>query len=271
MDALSRQVFHLAERQHGIVALWQLARSGTSKEIELAVRGLRRVFRGVCATGDLSELGWFMAGALAMGDSGAISHLSALQLLGLRPPAPGDLHVSFIGGSGRLPREGLIPHRRRHIETGTCHGIPVTSPTQSLKDADLRPYALYRAIEQAETLGYSTSLRLDDPTVRLKRAVRGKTRSDAEAQLLILCQQHGIELPLVNHRLNGIITDFHWPGPRVVLEVDGWEFHKERAQFEEDRRRELVHAAAGWQVIRASGLQVMTEPELVVGALRARC
>ena len=77
-----------------------------------------------------------------------------------------------------------------------------------------------------------------------------------------------MELPLVNHLVNDIEADFHWPEPKLFLEVDGWEFHKERAQFEEDRRRELVHAANGWQVIRASGAQVMRAPELVLSALQ---
>lgn len=142
----------------------------------------------------------------------------------------------------------------------------MTSPTQSLKDADLAPFELYRALEEAERRTRPVHLLSD--VVRLKQAVQGTTRSDAEAQFLILCQQHGITLPHVNHVLNGIETDFHWSQARIVLEVDGWAFHKERPQFEEDRRRGLVHAAAGWQVIRASGAQVMNEPELVLGALQ---
>jgi very-short-patch-repair endonuclease len=79
--------------------------------------------------------------------------------------------------------------------------------------------------------------------------------------------RNGITLPLVNHHVNGIEADFHWPEPRLILEVDGYEFHKDRPQFEEDRRRELIHAAAGWQVVRASARQVMREPDLVLAAL----
>jgi very-short-patch-repair endonuclease len=79
--------------------------------------------------------------------------------------------------------------------------------------------------------------------------------------------EHGIALPLVNHHVNGIEADFHWPQARLVLEIDGWEWHNERPQFEEDRRRELVHAAAGWQVVRASASQVFATPELLVQAV----
>lgn len=57
--------------------------------------------------------------------------------------------MSFTGG-GRAGRPGLIVHRRTQIDVGTYNSVPVTSPTQSLRDADLGPHELYRAIEEAE-------------------------------------------------------------------------------------------------------------------------
>jgi len=198
-----------------------------------------------------------------------ISHLSAVMLLGLRPQLPGEIHVSVPGRDGAAQRDGLIVHRpRRSLDTGHCQGIPVTSPTQSLRDAGPKPYELYRAIEEAERRGYRLNLPLND-VVRLKQAVRGRTRSDAEAKFLLLCHHHGIDLPLVNHRINGIEADFHWPHRRLVVEVDGWEFHSERAQFEEDRRRNLVHRAAGFEVLRVSARQVERDPALVAAAVSA--
>jgi hypothetical protein len=257
----------LASTQHDVVAVWQLQRIGMKPgQIQAALRGLRRIHRGVCALGALTDLGWFMAAALAMGPTGVVSHSSALMLLKLRPYQQKDIHVSFTGG-GREPREGLTPHRRTTLDWGHVGPIPVTSPTQSLRDADLQPHELYRALEEAEERRYLLTLPLND-VVRLKQAVRGRTRSDAEARFLLLCHDHGLPLPLVNHHLNGIETDFHWPDRRLVVEVDGWEYHKERPQFEEDRRRGLVHAAAGYTVVRASALQVEHAPHLVAGAVR---
>jgi hypothetical protein len=263
------RVCNLAEKQHGAVAVWQLRKllRLDRGEIVAAVRHLARVHQGVYALGDLSELGWYRAATLALGPDAFVSHLSAAMLLGLRPQAPGDIHVSVPGNSGRAEREGLKIHRRVRLDVGDCQGIPVTSPTQSLRDADLAPHELYRAMEAAEKLGYPLTLPLDD-IVRLKQAVKGYTRSDAEARALILMARNGIELPLVNHHVNGIEADFHWPRARIVLEVDGWEYHKERPQFEEDRRRGLVHTAAGWQVIRISALQVQQQPELLLRALQ---
>ena len=270
MDPIFWRIFELAARQHGVVARWQLTLGGLAeREFGYAWRGLRKVHQGVRAVGELSQLGRYMAAALALGPAAVVSHVSAVMLLGLLPHEPGDVHVSVPGYSGRRRRDGIEVHRLARLAAGTCLGIPVTSPTQALKDAKLPRHLLYRALEEAEKRRYDLTLPLDD-VLRLKQATRGYTRSPAEAEALLVLADHGIELPLVNHRLNGVEADFHWPRARVVLEVDGWEFHKERPQFEEDRRRELVHAAAGWQVVRASAVQVFATPELLAAAIRTR-
>jgi very-short-patch-repair endonuclease len=263
------RVCALAEKQHGVVAVWQMVSElGLGRaRIRAVCKELTRVHRGVYAVGDLSELGWYRAATLALGPDAVVSDRSALMLLELLPHRPRDIHVSVPGYGGRAQRDGIVVHRRTAMETGTCKGIPVTSPDQSLKDADLQPYELYRALELAEKAGYPTTLPVDALPLHPSQ-VRGRTRSPAEAMALILMAENHITLPRVNHVLNGIETDFHWPRERIVLEVDGWEFHKEREQFEDDRRRGLVHTAAGWQVIRISALQVQEQPELLLAALQ---
>ncbi len=261
MSALSVQVDVLLSQQHGAVAGWQLvARGWRRSQIDAALRGLRRVYRDVCAVGDLSELGWFMASALAMGPTGAISHVSALMLLGLRPYAPTAIHVSHAGGA-RAAREGLIPHRRRGpFDTTTWANIPVTTPDQSLKDAALLPHERYRAFEQAGLLGHAI-------TFRPPFLITGRTRSDTEARFLFLLHENGLVLPRVNQILNGYETDFHWPDRRVVVEVDGWKHHREKENFDTDRLRGLMHRSAGYEVIRISADHVYDRPKLILSAL----
>lgn len=267
MTPLRVQVEHLTAAQHGTAAGWQLIERGmTRDQVRVALRGLRRVFRGVVAVGDLSELGWYMAAALAMGRTGAISHLSALMLMGLRPYKPIDIHVSHAGGA-REARDGLIPHRRRApFETWTWAGIPVTTPSQSLRDADLPSHELYRAIEQAQRARHDLTLS-PDAVVRLKHRITGHTRSDTEARFLFLLHENGFPLPKVNQILNGYEADFHWPDRRVVVEVDGWGHHREKVNFDDDRHRGLVHRAAGFEVVRISADHVYDRPRLILAAL----
>ena len=270
MNSNLGRVMDFAEKQHGVVAVWQMRtdlRMETG-QIRAVCRRLARVHHGVYAVEDLGVRGWYRAATLALGPEAVISHRSALMLLELRPYMPIPIDVSVPGRGGRERRDGIAVHRPRvRMEVGEIHGIPVTSPSQSLKDAGLEPYAYYRAIEACEKLGYQLTLPLND-VLELRQAVRGRTRSDAEARALVLMHENHITLPLVNHRLNGVEADFHWPRERIVLEVDGWAFHKEREQFEEDRRRGLVHTAAGWQVIRISALQVQQQPKLLLRALQ---
>lgn len=268
MNTLLGRIRVLAERQHDVIAAWQLRELRWSKaQIDAGLRGLRRVHAGVCALGDLSELGWYMAAALAGGPGAAVSHLSALMLMGLRPTKPADIHITLAKRGGVTERDGLVPHRpRRPPEIWTYKDVPVTSPTQSLLDADLRPHELYRALEEAEKRPIPLSLPLID-VVRLKQRIEGYTRSDTEAAFILFCHENGLPLPRVNRYLNGYETDFHWPELRLVVEVDGWEHHKEKPQFAEDRYRGLVHRAHGWEVIRISADHVYDEPGLILDAL----
>lgn len=267
MGGLLGRVEDLARGQHGVVAVWQLRRGGWSAgQIKAGLRGMRRVHRGVCALGDLTERGWYMAAALAGGPDALISHASASMLLGLRPSRPGDIHVTMAGRGGRTHRDGIVPHRPRcRPAPWVCDGIPVTSPSQTLREADLAPHELYRALEEADRRRLPVDL--DNEIVRLRHRVRGVTRSDTEAGFILLCHEHEFPLPLVNQRLNGFETDFHWPDRRLVVEVDGFEHHRERTNFNEDRLRGLVHRANGWEVVRISADHVYDRAALVLRAL----
>jgi very-short-patch-repair endonuclease len=48
-------------------------------------------------------------------------------------------------------------------------------------------------------------------------------------------------------------------GDRLVLELDGWEFHGTRQAFEEDRRRDLALVRLGFEVTRLTYAQVTAD------------
>ena len=266
-EEIGRVYRDLAARQHGVAGVWQLRMWFTRAQVDWWLRKTEppRVRRGVYGE-PAPPFGAHMAAVLALGPEAAISHVSGVELWGMRDPEEAPIHVSVPGRGGREQRDGMVIHRPLRVVKAHRHGIPVMTPTRCLRDARLPRHELYRALEEAERRRFELTLPLD-AVVRTQQAVRGYTRSPAEAEALLVFQEHGITLPLVNHRLNGIEADFHWPSTRTVLEIDGWEWHNERPQFEEDRRRELVHAAAGWQVIRASATQVFSTPELLVRAV----
>jgi very-short-patch-repair endonuclease len=50
----------------------------------------------------------------------------------------------------------------------------------------------------------------------------------------------------------------------LIVEVDGYDFHKDRAAFERDRRRDQILTAAGYHVIRVTWRQLRDEPMVVI-------
>ncbi|MBW8059091.1 MAG: DUF559 domain-containing protein [Solirubrobacterales bacterium] len=45
-------------------------------------------------------------------------------------------------------------------------------------------------------------------------------------------------------------VDALWPGQRLIVELDGFAFHRHRAAFERDRARDAALQATGYRVVR---------------------
>ena len=53
------------------------------------------------------------------------------------------------------------------------------------------------------------------------------------------------------------------------METDSRRWHKTREAFESDRRRDALHARAGWRTLRFTHRQLTSEPRTVAATLRA--
>jgi very-short-patch-repair endonuclease len=95
------------------------------------------------------------------------------------------------------------------------------------------------------------------------------TDSEAERRMLELIEKARLPTPRVNAHVAGHRVDLYWPDHGVVVEVDGYAFHSQPADFERDHRREQDLAAAGLRVSRVSWRQIVDEPEAVVARLAA--
>jgi very-short-patch-repair endonuclease len=202
----------------------------------------------------------------------AISHRSAAVLWGLLELTDGPVDVSIATQSGRKQRRGIRLHRSRSLLPAAVtlrSGIPVTTPRRTLADlvrasAARRPGAvapreLRRAIRQAEVLG----LPIGDGVER------DRTRSDLERDFLRLCRRHGLAKPEVNVRVGRDLVDFLWRRSRLIVETDGYAYHRGRIAFEDDRERDLRLRTAGFDVIRVSEKQIDEEPRRVMEAVAA--
>lgn len=92
------------------------------------------------------------------------------------------------------------------------------------------------------------------------------TRSELECRALALLRDGGVPEPQVNVLISGELVDLYWPGtPALVVELDGWEFHKSRDQFEKDRRRDAKLQLSGCRVLRITQWRIEHEPEELLG------
>lgn len=96
---------------------------------------------------------------------------------------------------------------------------------------------------------------------------RDRTRSDLERDFLRLCRRHCLPMPEVNVRIGPHLADFLWRGRRLVVETDGYRYHRGRAAFEDDRARDLDLRARGFEVIRLSEKQMEEDPRGVAQVL----
>ena len=58
----------------------------------------------------------------------------------------------------------------------------------------------------------------------------------------------------------GYEVDAYWPAQRLVVEVDGWAYHRTRQAFERDRRKDAALTAAGNRVVRVTWRRLANEP-----------
>jgi very-short-patch-repair endonuclease len=278
----------LAKRQYGVVSRRQLRALGLGPgAIDSRLRSgrLHAVHRGVYAVGHagLNQRGIWLAAVLAHGEGAALSHLSAAALWGLLPPAQ---PVDVTSAHGRPGRRGIRLHRAalHPEERGMRHGVPVTSVARTLLDvAELVPERrLRRAYEEADRLGLLRRDALERACDRgrgrrglaaIGRLVAeersGATRSSLEDLFLVLCRTHRLPAPIVNASLLGFEVDALWPEQRLVVELDGFAFHRHRAAFERDRSRDAALQATGYRVVRFTHRRLQREPGAVAGELRA--
>jgi very-short-patch-repair endonuclease len=93
------------------------------------------------------------------------------------------------------------------------------------------------------------------------------TRSELERRFLRLCRRHRITTPETNALIHGYLVDFVWRDRRLIVEVDGYRYHRAPTRFERDRERDVELAMKGWRTLRFTWRQVMTRGEWVAAAI----
>jgi very-short-patch-repair endonuclease len=287
---LDVQIGLLATQQHGVVALYQLTRIGlTASGARERVRTgrLHPIHRGVYAVGHrvLTLEGHWMAAVLACGEGAVLSHSSAAQLWALlRRGGGARIHVTSPTRAGRK-RAKIAVHRGDTLapqDVTAIERIPCTSLPRTLLDlAETAPQeVLERAIEQAvkreifdlmairELLARSNGRRGARPLQRAIAAYEeAPTRSELERIFLALVKRAGLPRPEVNVPVDAYVVDFLWRHAHLIVETDG-DDHFTKRNTTRDHKRDRRLRQLGWHVERFTWVEVVHEPDEVVGTLR---
>jgi hypothetical protein len=247
----------------------------------VAAGRLYRVHRGVYAVGrsGLDARGRRMAAVLACGPGTVMSHGTAGDALGILPRASAVIEVTIPRRSG-VTRPGITIHRSETLTPEDCmtvDAIPCTTPARTLTDLATRvsAWTLSQAIENSERLRLFDGAKLGGARGRLRTALENyageppPTRRDFERRALALFARAGLPSPAVNSLVGEFEVDFCWPGRRLIVEADSFEFHGTRAAFERDRRRDQQLRIAGWTTVRITWRQLCEQPADLIAAIAA--
>ncbi len=227
------------------------------------------------------------AAVLACGPGAALSHLGAGALWGFVKEWPTEFDVVVTTGD-RRPRR-IRTHRYgglRRRDITVQRGIRVTSPARTALDCVrlLDDKQRRRMVNDALHGPFLTKRQLADVRARFPTHPGSKllhafldngqkpTRSPFEDDFVVFCRRHGLPTPLTNVEVAGHIVDALFAPQKLIVELDSWEFHGDRAAFETDRERDADTLAAGcrtlrvtWERLHARGAAEATRLRRILG------
>ena len=277
-----------AQRQHGVIAAWQLVRLGFDAKAlryRAKVERLHRLHHGVYAVGHtkLTREGHWMAAVLAYGPDAVLSHRTAAALWEIGK-SWGKLDVTTP--HSRRSRARIRAHTAPLPPEDLCRrsGIPVTSVARTILDVAgvLDEDRLTRVIEDAVRARLFHLPALDHAIARRPRARGVKRlravladyretdlRSELERDFRALIQQAGLPEPGYNVLVAGVLVDAFWPSWQLVVELDGRVYHTSPRAFERDRVRDATLQKANLHVLRITHRRLTREPATVLADIMA--
>jgi Transcriptional regulator, AbiEi antitoxin/Protein of unknown function (DUF559) len=270
-EAIDKLIAAMAAKQWGYVTRRQLLAIGLGPgAIEYRVRtgGLIPVHTGVYAVGHvpIGPIPGAFAAVLACGKNAALSHGSAATLWGFNKYW--DMPLEVTVGSSHRRRNGITIHRSRTLtwrDMTKQLGVPVTTPARTVLDITprLTDRRLTRVINDGRRAGHVHLAALGDVldrnpnhpgTKRLRllvaHAPRNPTRSPLEDDFLAFARRFGLPEPVTNSSLFGYEIDVLYPAEKVIVELDGYEFHRDRATFRRDLKRDAIMLAKDYLTVR---------------------
>jgi very-short-patch-repair endonuclease len=284
------QVRELASRQVDLFAAWQLLGLGWTREAirhRLEAAAWRTVHSGVFTLthSALTQVQQWMAASLTAPDT-YLGDRSAANCWGFADFAVPVETVVRNGSGGPRRLDGVLVRRSILLpgETTRKEGIPITTAARTLIDvcAGLSQRAAGRAFRESLRLRVTSARELAaclfrhkgrrgtailwDLSRRYSTLPYWRCRSNAEARALEILHDAGLSPDRVNAEIRGIEADLVWDERKLIIEIDGPQFHQFK---DEDERKQAVWEAAGYTVRRVPSDVVFNAPEVLIARAAA--
>lgn len=236
---------------------------------------------GIAGTFNLEDLDIAVATT-----GGVVSHDTAAVLLGLDVTHVADSHITVARGR-KVSHPGFHIHHSDVSEVCRAGGLPVTSVLRTVVDC-------------ARTLPLGDALIITESALRRKlvthhelrqavRTLRG-VGAPAAKRVVRYCDPLSGSLPESMLRARIIVAglpvpktqvnftdrdgvflfraDFAWPDQRLVVEVDGYEFHSSKERFRRDRRIGNELLLGRWRLLRFTWEDIAQSPDYTLDFVR---
>ncbi len=273
-------------RHDGVITLAQARSAGLTKQAVSRrvtagkwLRCSRRVY--FADDRDFTDAARVRAAVWGYGDRAVGSGLAAAWWHGLTRFAPDIVEVTVPRDSNGRCHDGSVVRRRdlNPADVVEHNGLRVTAPALTIVEAAVRrgggaklmDAALQRDAELRDLwrAHLRNKGRYGSPAARrLLQAAADGARSQAERLLLKLLRAARIDGWQANYRVGGYTIDVAFAAQRVAIEVDGWAYHSQAAEFQIDRERQNDIALLGWQVLRFTWLDLTEHPQRVLRIIR---
>lgn len=298
---MEEEIRRLAAAQHAVFARRQVLALGATPAFianKLRTGEWRAPRRGVYRINGapITERSEVMAAVLACGPDAVASHEVAAALHGV--PGFGLRPVTLVVPVGRARvAPGVVAYRSTELPpTHRCvlDGIPSTSAARTLFDLCGRahPRRAERALDTAlargiTDLGACWRVLLDlaehgrNGTVVMRNLLEERRSADGvgpeseiEDRFVRLLRRNHLPMPERQVDLgdeHGWIgrVDFYFRPVRLVVETDGWPWHRSKLDREADARRDARLEASGRRVMRLVWSDVTEREPMTVVRLRA--
>jgi hypothetical protein len=240
---------------------------------------------------ELRPVDRWRATLVAVGGHAVISHTTAAKAYGWDLLDPDDqVHVTVLRNRSRVSVPCVQVHRRALPSESTQRMDPlvVTAPVRTLLDlaASLSHRAGVVAADSAlrqhhvthgELIAGLVSSRRWDQHPRMHEVIvacDAQSGSMPETVARLAFASAGLPAPVSQLRIRFpsgaliAVVDFAWEEQRVVVEIDGRQYHSDEDAFQNDRLRQNGLVRAGWLVLRFTAADVLRRPAWVAEQVR---